>query len=166
MEIIKRRVGCKWEDLDIRQKKYPMAPTAVFVDDYLGNARRTITSAIKNYQSVPGNLEMVWNFTGDQKMCTDSRSLHRKMKKRCCFIPIYIEDLVSDHTLEKCSVMLQSREVLAYTNIKGKVMSTGYEENPASSKDAKLCFTGQWHLKQTLRQLAHIAAIQKRWTKS
>lgn len=49
MVIIKRRVGCLGEELDIGQEKYPMAPTAAFVDDYLGNVRRTITSGIKNY---------------------------------------------------------------------------------------------------------------------
>lgn len=30
MKIIKRRVGCKWEELDIGQEKYLMAPTAAF----------------------------------------------------------------------------------------------------------------------------------------
>lgn len=159
MEIINRRVGYKWEEWDIGQEKYPMAPTAVFVDDYLGNVRRTITSDIKNYQSVPGSLERVWNITGHQKLCMDSRSLHRTMKKRCCFIPSYTEDLVSDHALDKCSVILHSIETLAYTNFKEKVSCTGYEENPVSNKDAKLSCTGHTHLKQTLRQLAHVAAI-------
>lgn len=116
------------EELNIDQEKYHMAPTDVFVDDYLGNVRRTITSAIKNYQSVPGSLERVWNFTGDQKMCMDSRSLARTMKKRC-FIPSYTEDLVSDHILDKCSVILHSRETLSYVNLKGKVTSTGYESS-------------------------------------
>lgn len=59
MEVIKRRVSCKREELDIGQEKYLMAPTAAFLGDYLGNVRRTITSGIKNYQSIPASLERI-----------------------------------------------------------------------------------------------------------
>lgn len=165
MEIINRRVGCKQEELDIGQEKYPTAPTAAFVDDYLGNVR-TISAGIKNYRSVPGSLERIWNIRGHQKVGMASRSLHRAMKKRYCFIPSYTEILVSDHILDKRSVILHTRETLAYMNLKEKVSSTGYEENPVSSKDAKLSSTGHTHLKQTLRQLAHVAPMLKRWTRS
>lgn len=51
-------------------------------------------------------------------------------------------------------------------NLKEKVTPTGYEGNPVSSKVAKLSFTGYTHLKQTLRQLAQVAAIQKDEQKS
>lgn len=47
MKIIKRRVGYKWEELDLDQEKYPMAPTAVFVGDYLGNVRRKSLQVLK-----------------------------------------------------------------------------------------------------------------------
>lgn len=59
MEIIKRNIGCKKEELGIDQEKCPRAPITISVDDYLGNARRNTTSPIKNYQSVPGRLERV-----------------------------------------------------------------------------------------------------------
>lgn len=107
-----------------------------------GKCKKKIISGVKNNQSVPGSFERVWNITGHKKICMDSRWLHRTMKKRCCFIPSCTEDLISDHILDKCSVILHSRETLAYMNFKEKVTPTGYEGNPVSSKDAKLSFTG------------------------
>lgn len=47
MEIVNRRVGCKWEELDIGQEKYPIVPTDVFVDGYLGNVRRKLLQVLK-----------------------------------------------------------------------------------------------------------------------
>lgn len=59
MEIVKRSVGYKKEELGTGQEKCLMAPVTVFVDDCLGNIRRNTTSPIKNYQSVPESLERV-----------------------------------------------------------------------------------------------------------